>query len=124
MCTKLQIMEIINNSDIPVTSEQLSDSIGVTNKTVRNRLGELIRENKILVDFFYQFNCAGRKVFGYLKNTTSIKRYLKNIGAYATKMRNTKEWLFLQNTMFLNMNENYIHRYNNERDLGFLGVPV
>lgn len=124
MCTKTQIMNHINKSDSPTTSEKLADLIGVTNKTIRNRLGELVREGKILVDFYYQFNRAGRKCYGYLKNTVSTKRYLKNVGAYATKMRKTKEWLFLRDTMFANRNENYIHRYNDERNLSFLGKMV
>jgi len=124
MCTKTEIMNHINDSNSPTTSEKLADLIGVTNKTIRNRLGELVREGKILVDFYYQFNSAGRKCYGYLKNTVSIKRYLKNVGAYATKMRKTKEWIFLQDTMFANMNENYIHRYNDERTLGYLGKMV
>ena len=114
-------MDHINDSDIPTTSEKLADLIGVTNKTIRNRLGELVREGKVLVDFFYQFNRAGRKVYGYLKNTASTKRMLKSVGAYATKMRKTPQWIFLKDTMFLNINEAFVHRYNDERGHSFLG---
>lgn len=65
MSTKTRILQVLSRRKTGMTSFDLTDRLGdVENKTVRNTLGELIREGSIEHDE-YQYLHHDRYVNGY-----------------------------------------------------------